>query len=425
VFKIFALCAFILPNIYINDIDVSRLDFDQAKYRLEQQLCLEDKSIVIKASENQYIFTFDDFCVTYNIDEAIQEALDYSDVGFFDKLKKRNSLKNQPLNLYTKITCSVEKIDSIATKISLENDISPVDASYKISDDQFIITDEKAGKRVDKETLIRDIKDVINTKTSGEIDIVFMEDSPKYKGEDFKKSTALLGSFYTTINLNKKEKLENLKVANERINNQTILPGEVLSVCEVLGPRTLENGYVEAGQITFGMPDRGVGGGICQVSSTLYMAALYAELDVIERANHSLMVSYMQPAFDATIAQGSIDLKIKNNSSHPVLVQSILDGDRYAVNIFGHESRPRGRKVDFESILIETIPATFSVVLDSSLPAGYRQTLSPAIDGSKYELYKIITHPDKTIEKIKINTSNYRSVEGKMLEGVQEIEEDY
>ncbi|MCL2353486.1 MAG: VanW family protein, partial [Defluviitaleaceae bacterium] len=323
------------------------------------------------------------------------------------------------------ITYSLDKIESIATKISIENETLPVDASYKITNNQFIITNEKAGRKVDKEALIRDIKDEINKKTSGQIDAVFVEVTPKHKKEDFEKSTTLLGSFSTIVNLNKKEKLENLKVADRRINNQTILPEVVLSVCEVLGPRTLENGYVEAGQITFGMPDRGVGGGICQASSTLYMAALYAELDVIERVNHSLMVSYMQPAFDATIAQGSIDLKIKNNSPYPVLVQSILENYKYTINIYGHESRPQGRKVSFEPILIETIPATFSVVSDPSLPAGHTQTLSPAIDGSKYELYKIITHPDKSIERIKINTSKYRPVEGKMIEGVEEVEENY
>jgi len=138
------------------------------------------------------------------------------------------------------------------------------------------------------------------------------------------------------------------------------------------------------------------------------MAALYAELPIKERRNHTLLVGYMAPATDATLAEGHIDLKIENNTANPVLIESVLTCNRHIVNIYGAENRPPERQIAFESVLIEAVaPLDEKVSEDPSLPFGASQIIFPGLDGGKYELYKVITDNGAT-ERIKINTSNYR-----------------
>jgi len=129
-------------------------------------------------------------------------------------------------------------------------------------------------------------------------------------------------------------------------------------------------------------------------------------------------VGYMQPATDAALAEGYIDLVLQNNTGHPILIQSALEHNRHTINIYGHESRPAGRNIIFESILLETAPPVDDKIIeDPFLPAGTSQVVSEGVFGAKYELYKVITHDGKT-ERIRINASNYRPLQRVVKVGI-------
>ncbi|MCL2170309.1 MAG: VanW family protein, partial [Defluviitaleaceae bacterium] len=394
----------ILDNIYINGVDVGGLSGFEALEILEISCPIGEKEI--KIGDNTY--TFGDFGAGYDFAAAVGEAVEFSDSGgLFKKMRKKRDLKSAPMEISANFSYDDSKISEIIGEISAKEYILPVDASYSLENGNFVITDEQMGREVDETALQAEIIAIILGRVSGATDIPTIQLSPKFTYEDFSKSTQLLGGFTTPFDQSRAERAKNLATASNYLHNQTILPGETLSVCQVLRPRILENGYVEAGQIIGGLPAQGVGGGICQISSTLYMAALHAEMDIVERRNHSLMVAYSGPATDATIAEGLIDLKIRNHTNYPMLVQSTLNRHSHIVNIYGNESRPAGRSIAFESVLVETTPHEDKFVECPDLPPNYTQIASFGMDGAKFELHKVITENGEE-KRTKVNTSTYR-----------------
>ena len=147
--------------------------------------------------------------------------------------------------------------------------------------------------------------------------------------------TNLRGGFYTTYASSTAERKSNIELALSKFDGLVLGAGEVLSFNETTGRRTPDNGYKSAKIITNGNFVEGNGGGVCQASTTLYNAALVAGLDIIEVNQHSLKVGYVAPSFDAMVNFGSSDLKIRNNTGHPVMFATKCDGDKCRVNVFG------------------------------------------------------------------------------------------
>ena len=154
-----------------------------------------------------------------------------------------------------------------------------------------------------------------------------------------------------------------------------------------------------------------LGGGICQVSTTLYDAVLYAELEVTERHNHSMIVSYVDPSADAAIAESSgKDFCFINNTEYPIYIEGIIDNKTITFNIYGKETRPSNRKVRYESEILEVInPPADMIYPDPSHPIGYIVKESAHI-GYKAKLWKIVTEDGAEVSRTQVNSSNYKMV---------------
>lgn len=405
------------PNIYIENIDVGNLGFEEAKSKLLEYLNLNNLFIELNYHNSKETINFVDLGVYYDIDTSLTEAFKYSEQeGILNKLRKKIKLLTAKHEIEASYIYSVEQIDRCLSNISKKYDKSPKEAVYFIENDIFIFKEGVSGSKTDASILLENVLILVENKESGHIDVIINEIKPKYSINDLEKSTHILSSFTTNYDATFTNRSINLEVGSDFINNSMVMPNEVFSTSKALKPRTAENGYVNAGMILNGEPNQGIGGGVCQISSTLYMAALSSELEIVERRNHSLMVSYMMPASDAAIAEGYIDLKIKNNTKYPILIQSILTNNEHIVNIFGGRKEQPTQKISFESILLEeTLPSFENVLEDKLLPIGFRQIITPPIVGAKYELYKIIHYIDENgkvegIEKVLVNTSTYKSL---------------
>ena len=413
----FLILLAILPNIFINGIDVGGLEQDEALAVLEEAFDLGSQQILIRAGSDTFTYSFADFDARYDFAAAVKQAVEFSQKdGFFSDRRKKKNLKTKPLRLQADFVWNRERVRAVAGGIADDVNRELVEASYRLENGSFVFSQGHAGRSVDEDALMAVLTNALGRRVGGEHKVTVVETAPKLKDSYFENATQLLGSFATPFDPSNASRATNLRVANDYLNNTVILPNETLSVCAVLRPRSIENGYVEAGQIIAGLPDRGIGGGICQISSTLYMAALHAEMKIVSRQAHSLMVGYMQPSTDATLAEGLIDLKIKNNTSHPMLVQSILTKHSHTINIYGFETRPPSRYIRFESRLVEINHAEMEYVECPLLPPNRQQIVSHNYNGAKYELYKIINENGEISEE-KINTSNYRPLNGVMRVG--------
>ena len=246
-----------------------------------------------------------------------------------------------------------------------------------------------------------------------------LKDADTGSALDLADCTTLLGSYTTNYSPVGTGRAANVENGARLVNGSYLLPGEVLSVDEKLRPYTVENGYKEGGQYVNGEVVSGIGGGICQVSTTLYNAVLYAELEVVERAAHSMTVTYVPLSRDAAIAGDYKDFKFKNSTDKPLYVEGIAKGGNITFNIYGHEQRDMSvRKVDFEYEILEVKkPGKDIITEDPNLPKGEEIVTQNSWNGYSAVLYKIVYENGKQVEKIKINSSVYKASAKRIKKG--------
>lgn len=416
----------IYPNIYIDEIDVGGLTKEKAKDKLNTsiQKVSDAKKIFLVESDKRFEFYFSDFEVKYDLEKSLEEAYLYSKEGTLkERYNKIIALEANPYKIVSERTFNSEAVEDVVSTVAEFVYVEPINATMTRSNGVFNITEGKTGLQMDSKTTAVEVRKLLESFTEGETLIALSVVEPKFKPADLEKSQSLIGTFTTSFSGSPTAgRVINMQVASAHINDKSVYPQEVFSTNIAFGPSTYENGYKDAPEIVGGELVEGIGGGVCQVSSTLYNALLFSELDIVERINHSQKVGYMDWGFDATLAGDYIDLKFKNDTEYPVFIESYLTSNKVVVNIYGNEIHQDGRRLVFSNELIETTkPPESKIKNDSSLPSGQRVTKVQAKSGYKYYVYKTIYQGDTLLEKVKINTSNYKAKAAQILVGTATV----
>jgi len=324
----------------------------------EMTLRLASQEIIFAYDEHKFRYTFADFLSHIHIDEEYFEPV-------FDVIKIYNVL--------TQLAYANKHI------ISLEN----IDKEAAIYDAMVILTSaNNATGSADEGDGYYLTGDGNNYNPINNIVILY----EKWIREEVVLHKDVLGSFYTYFTAGETGRNANLQRAADFINNVTIAPNEIFNMTDTIGPINKANGYQVALVIRDGEFVEGIGGGVCQVSSTLYMAALFAELEIVQRRAHSRKVGYMPPAFDAVLSIPTLNLRFKNNTDSPITIETIVDfrTSRLTVNILGRETRPEGRTISFNSVRVNTTSEWMT-----------------------YHLYKFVNY-NGTVTRTRVNISSYR-----------------
>lgn len=194
----------------------------------------------------------------------------------------------------------------------------------------------------------------------------------------------LLAKFSTNYNARDTDRTTNLRLAAEKINGTVLMPGETFSYNTVVGERTIAAGYKEAAMYQNGEVVDGLGGGICQISTTLYNAVLYSNLEIVERRNHQFVPSYASAGRDATVVYGSIDFKFKNTRNYPVKILCTVSGGVAKCEIYGLKENP-----DY----------------DVEITSRVTETTATSI---KSETYKTVRQNGQVISSERINKDTYK-----------------
>ncbi|MDR1150299.1 MAG: VanW family protein [Clostridiales bacterium] len=410
----------IYENIFVNDINVSLLSIEEAEKKLDDKLNKNNfKKVIIfidNKKNNEYRFNFKDFDAKYDVKRAVKKAFNYARTGkILDRYEKIIKLKKNPLKINIEYSYDLDFVKKKLNEIKKLSFIEPVNARLMRDNNRFIMISDKNGFFFDVEKNLPEVENLLKDKSSGKIELIFKEIEAEYKNKDLENIKDILGGFSTNFNVSSKNKNRNINISNavSKINNIMIYPGEVFSLCKILEPYSYENGYLKAISIINGKISDDLAGGICQVSTTLYNTALHAELEIIERQNHSRKVSYVDYAFDATMANNYIDLKIKNNLESAILIESYINKNNIFVNIYGQETRNKSRKIKFINELIETVqPPIEQITKDSNIKKDNRLIIIRAQPGYVYKLYKLIYNNNNLIDKKLINTSFYNPIRG-------------
>ncbi len=237
---------------------------------------------------------------------------------------------DQPIELAVK-TQEPEKIN--IEKVHTEIYKEPKDAYY--TQDPFTVYPSENG--LDFKVSIEEANNILGDQTADEYTIPLKVLYPNVTTNMIGSEAFpdLLSSFSTKYSVRATARTTNLKLAASKINGTVLMPGETFSYNKVVGARTIAAGYKEAPIYVSGEVVDGLGGGICQITSTLYNAVVYANLDIVERTNHQFVPSYVTASRDATVVYGSLDFKFKNNRNYPIKINCSVSGGIANFQIFG------------------------------------------------------------------------------------------
>ena len=489
----------IISGIYLQGIDISGMTKEQAETRFKELIeTVLQKKIVLKYGEIENIINLSDLGVSYQIDEAINEACN---LGRASNIFKNNwdivQTKLLKKNITIKINYDEETLNS---KIEAMLKLLPgtvQEYSYYIDNENLIIINGKPGITIEREKLkniiyaeIQELKSdttivnipVIN-KEPDKIDLekihseiykeaqdayitqepltvhpnvngidfaISMEDAKKLLEEDKEEYSIplkitiadktvndlgedafpnVLGTFTTRYDASNKNRSNNISLASEKIDGTVIMPGETFSYNQIVGKRTIDAGYKEAGAYAGGKVVQEVGGGICQVSSTLYNAVLYANLEIVDRSNHYFETSYVDPGRDATVSWGSVDFKFKNNRKYPIKIEAISKNGVTKMSIKGIKEE-KEYEVIIQSKVTSIIQKNVKYKEDHSLDSTVEQVEQEGHNGCTSKTYKILKLNGAVVSTEEISADYYHALDKIVIKGtnqsktIEEAEDD-
>lgn len=411
----------IYPNIKIQGIDVGNLSKDQAKNKISLQFkdTLNSKKLFLSLEGRKWEFTYNELA-SLDIDETIDNAYALGREGnVFNRIKAYLVLNNKGGNIPLRIETNSEKIEETIDLLAEEIKEEAVDAKINYEDGGFLITPEKSGNSLqikEAEILILEGLENLTDKT---IDLPIDRINPKITKAMLKNIKEKLAGFTTKFNPSNKERSENLELASNMIDGKVLLPGEIFSTYEMIGPITHDNGYKNAPVIIDGQLEQDVGGGVCQIATNVYNAAVRSNLEIIERRHHSFPVSYVPIGQDATIAGNWIDMKFKNTLNYPIYIQMYLSGDNLITNIYGDKEEST-EKIEMETEILKEIPPTINYKKDSSKSLSYKKIEKESKTGYKANVYKVTIDKGKVIKRELLHYDYYKPVNGVIIIGTKE-----
>ena len=227
-----------------------------------------------------------------------------------------------------------------------------------------------------------------------------------------------LGTCTTRYDERDTDRTTNLKLACQKLNNQVVLAGETFSYNKTLGERTIAAGYKNAKVYENGQVVDGIGGGICQISSTLYNAIVDANLETVERRNHQFVTSYIAAGKDATVVYGMTDFKFKNTRTYPIKIIATAQNGIATISIYGNKEAVE-YDVTLEVKQISTIPKTTQYVEDASLPVGTEKVKQSGANGVKTETYLVKSLNGKVVSRELVSRDTYNAMPKIILKGTK------
>lgn len=413
----------VAAGVYIGEVNVSGMKKDEASKAVNSYLSeRSEETILLKMGEKELSVTREELGVSWDNPEVVDEALNVGKTGNpVRRYKELKDLESKEKVFDLEYAADETLVQTVVSEKCTKYNKKAENVGLKKTASGFQIVEGKEGVVVDETAAVQKILNYIQEEYGEEntsIDLPTRITEPEGKEEDLAKVKNLLGGFSTSYKTSNGARSQNIKTGAAHIDGTVVYPGETFSVYESVHPFTVENGYAMAGSYLNGKVVDSLGGGICQVSSTLYNAVIRAELEVVERAPHSMMVAYVQPSADAAIAGTHKDLKFKNTTDAPIYIEAYTTPDKQVVfNIYGQETRPSNRTVEFTHKILEQTPAVTQLVADPGQGIGYR-VVESGHNGCKAELYKNVYVDGVLQSSEKVNKSSYMTSNRTVIYGI-------
>lgn len=406
----------ILTGVYVEEMSLEGKTKSEAKSLVETYVeSLSEKMItLIAVGGNEVQVKVSDLGLYWSNQEIIDEAVNIGQTGnVVQRYKTAKDLQYQNKVYRLEFGIDQELVKIIIREQCAAYNMEAADATLTRENDRFVIIPGQTGEIVDEAASVKAIQEYLNSSWNREDDSIELTVTVKEargSEEELEKVKDVLGTFTTSFKTSGSSRSANVRNGAELINGTTLYPGDEFSTYEAVSPFSQANGYYMAGSYLNGQVVDSLGGGICQVSTTLYNAVLLSELEVTERHNHSMIVTYVDPSADAAIAESSgKDFKFVNNTEAPIYIEGTTTDDKQiSFTIYGVETRQSNRQVSYESeVISKTYPDSEVIYTDASLPVGSISVQSAHI-GYRANLWKVVTENGVEVSREQINSSSYQ-----------------
>lgn len=338
-----------------------------------------------------------------------------------------------PIDVPLNLTVDEKSTSRSLARFSIRVGAEPRNAKLTKVDGRFVRKPPHPGKELDTTAIAKALQEAldaseIRTKVAASVEVQTQrsawlqsqvpltiegktrEGRPRISLNRLKPITARLVTFRTGLGRSSRNRVHNINLACKAIDGTVLLPGDTFSYNEIVGPRVPKAGYKEAPVIIRGELEPGTGGGICQVSSTLYNAALLADLQIVRRMHHGIPVHYLPAGRDATVVDGAIDFRFKNTLEHPIAIDAKVSRGSVVFHIYGHPDDKR--EVSLATSGHATIGAGVKTISDPRLPRGRRVVEKRAKSGLRVTLTRTVKKDGQVLRREVVSRSYYRPYSG-------------
>lgn len=334
-------------NVYVRNIDLSNLSKEEAIKKINK--VIEDNDcFYLNLNDKKYSFSKNGIDVDYHVEDLAEEAYQVGrNNGFISNMRTKVDLNSGHKTIldYT-FSYNEEKMNDYLNFVSQEIYTKPVNSSIKINRGNIVVSKEKYGYKLNKNKLKSIILSKVENIDNKDEEIPVITIKPYYLYDQLIKVNTVLGSFETYFNPKNENRSNNISLASNATSCILLEKGQVFSFNNSIKKSCINKDLKEAPIIVNGKQEKGIGGGMCQVSSTIYNAALYAGMNIINVKNHSIPSPYIEKGRDATVSQGFIDLKFSNNFNTPIYIYNEISGNKITSTIYGNQQN----KLDIEVI---------------------------------------------------------------------------
>lgn len=414
----------IYPQITVESTNIGGMTKDEAKKALEDKYgkAILEKKLEVKANDKSYVLEYSKLNARYNIEDTVENAFElHRDKSLMDAYKFIKNGSGETIEL--ELTTDNDYIKEFIKTIADENNRDAKNAAISISGGKISVADSTTGNKLDEEDLENKILEKINgelgetVSLEAKIDVV----DPSIKGESLRRINGKMSTYSTNFASSASGRAANIELSTKAINGKVLMPGETFSYNEVVGERTRARGYQDAGVIVGNKVENGLGGGICQTSSTLYQAVIRSGLKSVERYNHSLTVGYLPKGFDATVSWGGPDYKFKNTYDFPIYIEGYCSNRNLVFNVYG-DTTASNKTYDFTSEVYETLTPNTQTIQDPNLPEGQTVTEKAPTTGYRVKAYLHTYENGALVKTEQISNDTYQKVDGVVKVGTKKVQ---
>lgn len=405
----------ISEGVFIGDKDVSGMTPEEAQQYVESEVeKLSSSVITIQMGDSTVSKSWGELGLKWDNSELIEEISQLGQTGnIVRRYKEQKDLQNQSAKYEIEYELDEEAQEAFVESCAQFNS-EPVEGSCYVGEDGGLhVEGGTDGLTLDAQATLASLQEEMSDYEAGDRTVEAIVDrvSPVVTAELLEQMDDVLGSATTDYSASSAGRAKNVENGVSKLNGTLLLPGESFSVTDAVVPFTAENGYELAPSYEAGQVVDSYGGGICQVSTTLYNALLKSEVQIDARSNHTMIVNYVDPSKDAAIAEGVMDLAFTNTLEYPIYISGSAYAGTLNFTIFGVETRPANRSIEFVSETTgQTDPAqNIKLVAKTDQNVGYLAQVQSPHQGLSAVLWKNIYYDGVLSETIQVNSSNYQA----------------